>query len=123
MAITNRHVKQLERITGDLGDLVQQMHPGTIKEWDVFDGAVTAHKHLRKLDTDSLRQLELPLPGDKAKTPAARQDCPRCGGEGEYLDPTDGTATSRQCSCMAVEEEAWPNVKADWEKLLQPAEV
>lgn len=61
MAIPNKHVKELERITADLGDLIQQMHPGTIKEWDCFDGAVAAHKNLRKLDTDSLRQYELPL--------------------------------------------------------------
>lgn len=62
MAISQESVKELERITADLGDLIQQMHPTLITEWDVFDGAVTAHKHLRKLDTDSLRQLELPLP-------------------------------------------------------------
>ncbi len=69
MAIKNEYVKELERITADLGDLLLQMRPGTIKEWDVFDGAVTAHKHLRKLDTDSLRQLELPEP-DKLKVSA-----------------------------------------------------
>ena len=61
MAISQDAIKQLERITADLGDLIQTMHPCTIKEWDAFDGAVNAHKHLRKLDTDSLRQLELPL--------------------------------------------------------------
>lgn len=61
MAISQESIKELERITSDLGDLLLTMRPVTIKEWDVFDGAVTAHKHLRKLDTDNLRQLELPL--------------------------------------------------------------
>jgi len=64
MAISQKAIKDLETITADLGDLLLTMRPGTIKEWDVFDGAVTAHKHLRKLDTDNLRQLPL-IPEEK----------------------------------------------------------
>jgi len=61
MAISVECVKQLQALTSDLAELIVKMRPITKAEWDVFDGAVEAHKKLRKLDTDALLQLELPL--------------------------------------------------------------
>jgi len=123
MAISNAHVKELERITVDLGDLIRQMNPGTIKEWDAFDGAVAAHKNLRKLDTDSLRQLELPLTPKTKERLTFRKDCPRCAGSGHWADPADKSGTPRPCLCREVEDVAWPKIKKEWKAQLQPAEV
>lgn len=61
MAISQDKVKQIEAQTEDLAELILSVHPVTVKEWDAFEKLVAAHKSMTKIDTDSLRQLELPL--------------------------------------------------------------
>ena len=62
MAITNDKVKQIQTQTEDLAELILSINPVTDREWDAFEKLVAARKSLAKIDTDSLRQLELPLP-------------------------------------------------------------
>ena len=62
MAISNDAVKQIETATVDIGELIHKINPVTNAEWKAFEKLVDAHKALRSIDTDSLRQLELPLP-------------------------------------------------------------
>lgn len=120
MPISNDHVKQTETLTSDLGDLIKNINPVTDKEWDAFNKLVDAHKNLMKVDTDSLRQLPLPLE-PKAETPTApREDCPRCKGTGSWIDPADSTKSSRPCICDQVDDKRWPKVKKEWEELLAP---
>jgi hypothetical protein len=124
MAIANKEVKKLETITSNLEELINSCHPIRPKEWDAFEKMVAAHKNLAKIDTDALRQIGLPGFGEKVKTGRPRKDCPRCGGTGQWHDPADQTSEYRQCSCFAVEKEAWPQTKKDWaEQLKEPAEV
>lgn len=123
MAISQKHVKKLESITADLGDLIRELSPCTIKEWDAFDGAVAAHKNLRKLDTDSLRQMELPMEAKASKAPKSRKDCPKCAGSGLYRDPNSTDHEPRPCNCKDVDTVAWPQVKKEWEEALQPVEA
>lgn len=123
MAISQRHVQQLERITADLGDLLMEMRPSTPKEWDAFDSAVTAHKNLRKMDTDSLRQLPLSGMEEPAKAAKPKKDCPRCKGSGTFTDPAAPNDPGRPCICKDIEKVVWPAVKADWAKILEPVSV
>jgi len=61
MAISQGGVKQIQTATIELGELIHAINPVTIPEWDAFEKLVAAHKSMAKIDTDSLRQLELPL--------------------------------------------------------------
>ena len=61
MAISNEMVKDIQSLTVDLGELIHSLNPVTDKEWAVFERLVQAHQALRRADTDSLLQLELPL--------------------------------------------------------------
>ena len=60
MAIPQKAVKQIQTQTIELGELIHSVKPVTTQEWDAFEKLVAAHKSLTKIDTDSLRQLELP---------------------------------------------------------------
>jgi hypothetical protein len=120
MPITNEQVKKIETFTSDLGDFIKTINPVTDKEWDAFNKLVDAHKNLMKVPTDELRQLPLFNQEKKRKKAKPRTDCPRCKGAGAYIDPQDSTRTSRVCVCRDVEDEAWPQVKAAWEKQVAP---
>jgi len=61
MAISTEKVKGIQELTVDLGELIHSINPVTEKEWAVFERLVQAHQSLRRADTDSLLQLELPL--------------------------------------------------------------
>lgn len=61
MTISQDKVKQIQTQTIELGELIHSVKPITPQEWDTFEKLVAAHKSLTKIDTDSLRQLELPL--------------------------------------------------------------
>lgn len=60
MAISQDKVKQIQTQTIDLGELITSINPVTPQDWDAFEKLVAAHKSMTKIDTDSLRQLELP---------------------------------------------------------------
>lgn len=60
MAISQQAVKQIQKQTEDLAELIVSINPVTVKEWDAFEKLVAAHKDLTKIDTDALRQLGLP---------------------------------------------------------------
>jgi hypothetical protein len=120
----NKQVKKLEATIADLEEVINAFRPVRPKEWDTLEKMVAAHKSLSKIDFDALRQIELPGFGEKLKGGRPRKDCPRCGGTGQWVDPADTTGQPRQCSCYAVEKEAWPQTKKDWtEQLKEPAEV
>ena len=61
MAISNEKVKDIQELTVNLGEIIHSINPVTEKEWGVFERLVQAHQALRRADTDSLLQLELPL--------------------------------------------------------------
>jgi len=61
MAISQDAVKKIQTQTIDLAELIVSINPVTVKEWDAFEKLVAAHKSMTRIDTDSLRQLELPL--------------------------------------------------------------
>jgi len=67
MAITNEAVKEIQRTTVDIGELIHSLNPITLAEWKAFEKLVDAHKALRNIDTDSLLQMELPLPKPEVK--------------------------------------------------------
>jgi len=60
MAISNEKVKDIQTLTSNLGELIHSINPVTEKEWGVYEAMVNAHQKLRRADTDSLLQLELP---------------------------------------------------------------
>lgn len=68
MAITNGAVKEIQRTTVDVGELIHSLCPVTIAEWKAFEKLVDAHKALRGIDTDSLLQIELIPSKPEAKT-------------------------------------------------------
>jgi len=123
MAISQKHVKAIQRQTEDLGELILAINPVYEKEWDAFDKLVSAHKNLRKIDMDALRQLELPLTTKPTEEAKPRKDCPRCAGSGKYRDPSDLDHEPRSCNCGEVEDIAWEKVKKEWEQQLAPAKV
>lgn len=55
-------VKKLQRLEVELAELIIATAPRGKAEWDAFDKMVASHKQLRGIDTDSLLQMELPLP-------------------------------------------------------------
>ena len=61
MAIANEKVKAIQTLTVELGEIIHSINPVSTKEWGVFERLVQAHQSLRRADTDSLLQLELPL--------------------------------------------------------------
>ena len=60
MAISQDAVKKIQTQTIELGELIHSVKPTTPLEWDAFEKMVVAHKSMTKIDTDSLRQLDLP---------------------------------------------------------------
>lgn len=123
MSISVEAVKKIQTQTIDLGELILSINPVTEKEWDAFEKLVGAHKNLMKIDSDGLLQLPLPLEQKKPAPPKFRTDCPRCGGTGLYRDQAARMKGARQCNCNEVENQAWPQVKLEWEKELAPAEA
>lgn len=123
MTISNDKVKAIQGLTVDLGEIIHSINPVTDKEWSVFERLVQAHTALRKADTDALLQLLLPGIDEKPATPEFREDCPRCSGSGKYIEQTDQRSLPRPCNCNEVEDEAWENIKMEWETQLQPSEV
>lgn len=123
MAISNEKVKTIQTLTIDLGEIIHSINPVTEKEWTVYEALVDAHRKLRRADTDSLLQLELPLKVEEPQTPKFRKDCPRCGGSGLYRDPTSQSHEPRRCNCNEIVDQAWETVKKEWEEQLATAEA
>ncbi len=123
MAISLEHVKEIQRQTIDLGELILAINPVTEKEWDAFEKLVGAHKNLMKVDSDALLQLPLPLEGAVKKS-HPRKDCPLCKGKGKMSQPSDSPdLPPRPCTCRDVPESDWPAVKREWKEALQPVKV
>jgi hypothetical protein len=120
----NKQVKKLEATIANLEEVINEFHPSKPKEWDTLEKMVAAHKSLSKIDFDALRQIKLPGFDEPVKAGRPRKDCPRCGGTGQWVDPADKSGKPRQCSCFAVDKEAWPQTAKDWAELMkEPAEV
>lgn len=121
MAISNEKVEDIQELTATLGELIVGLNPETEKEWDAFSKLVDAHKSLRKIETDGLRQLQLPLGSEPDKI--YRKDCPRCEGKGQWADPVAPLGPFYPCTCFDISKKAWPQVKKEWEESLAPAEI
>ena len=117
-----KHIKKLQALEVELGELIVATTPNSKAEWDAFEKMVAGHKCLTKIDSDALRQMELPLEEKPKPLPAYWEDCPRCGGKGQFVDQADPLGNPRPCNCNEVEDIAWPNIKKEWEEQLTPVE-
>lgn len=61
MASLRDDVEHIEAVTGWLAGIIKDANPSTPDEWTAFELMVRAHKTLRYIDFDSLRQLPLDI--------------------------------------------------------------